>query len=45
LKFACGLTEPPLATAPFQDRLATVTVLPDCVQVPFQPLCSVWFPA
>jgi hypothetical protein len=23
----------------------TVTVLPDCDQVPFQPLLSRWFPA
>jgi hypothetical protein len=45
LKFACGLTVPPVATLPFHDRLATVTFLPDCVHVPFQPLCSAWFPA
>ncbi|GAA1983676.1 hypothetical protein GCM10009838_51800 [Catenulispora subtropica] len=34
-----------MATEPFQDRLATETLFPDCVQVPFHPLCSVWFPA
>jgi len=44
-KFAAGLTEPPLATEPFQEVLVTVTVLPDCDQVPFHPLCTVWLPA
>jgi F0F1-type ATP synthase assembly protein I len=45
VKFPAGVTEPPVATEPFHEVFVTVTFLPDCAQVPFQPLCSVWLPA
>ena len=45
LKSAPMPVEPPVAIAPFQLRLATLTVLPLCDQVPLQPLESVSDPA
>ena len=34
----------PVASAPFQLALATVTLYPLCVQVPLQPLATCWSP-
>jgi hypothetical protein len=45
LKFAPRPVEAPVPRLPFQLRLATVTDLPLCVQVPSQPLESVSAPA
>ena len=45
LKSAPIPVEPPVAREPFQLRLATLTVLPLCDQVPLQPLESVSDPA
>ena len=45
LKSAPMPVEPPVAIALFQLRLATLTVLPLCDQVPLQPLESVSDPA
>ena len=45
LKLAPRPVEAPVAREPFQLRLLTVTVLPLCAQVPFQPLESVSAPA
>lgn len=45
LKSAPMPVEPPVAREPFQLRLATLTVLPLCDQVPLQPLESVSEPA
>ena len=36
-----ALTVPPLGSAPPQDGLPTVTVVPDCDHTPFQPLLTV----
>jgi hypothetical protein len=45
LKFAPMPVDAPVASAPFQLRLATATDLPLCVQVPSQPLEIVSAPA
>jgi hypothetical protein len=45
LKLAPMPVEAPVAREPFQLRLATVTVFPVWLQVPFQPLWSVSPPA
>jgi hypothetical protein len=37
-------SEPPEASPPFHAALETVTPVPDCVQVPFQPLVIFWSP-
>jgi hypothetical protein len=45
LKFAPMPVDAPVARLPFQLRLATLTALPLCAQVPSQPLESVSAPA
>jgi hypothetical protein len=45
LKFAPMDVDAPVASAPFQSALVTVTALALCVQVPFHPDWSVWVPA
>lgn len=45
VNWAPVVTAAPTAIAPFQDAFFAVTALPDCDQVPLQPLVSVWLPA
>ena len=44
MKLAPICVDAPVPRLPFQLALVTVTCLPLCVQVPFQPDCTVWLP-